>query len=99
MRRSHSDPEIEAYIRKAERDLAAAPAACISVFAGRIADTGVDPIPIMAEAVQFLGSYPNIELIWASPRELLNIFHAESTGCHIYQRRAQKTSADRQGSR
>jgi transaldolase len=63
--------------------LAEAPAACISVFAGRIADTGVDPVPIMAAAVRFLRSYPNIELIWASPRELLNIFHAERTGCHI----------------
>lgn len=63
--------------------LADGPAACISVFAGRIADTGLDPIPLMAEAVRFLRAYPNVELIWASPRELLNIYHAESTGCHI----------------
>lgn len=55
----------------------------ISVFAGRIADTGRDPVPMMAEAVGWLRSYPGIELIWASPRELLNIFQAEAAGCHI----------------
>jgi transaldolase len=55
----------------------------ISVFAGRIADTGVDPIPLMKEAVQIMCPYPNQELIWASPRELLNIFHADDIGCHI----------------
>ena len=63
--------------------LEAAPAAYISVFAGRVADTGRDPIPLMAGAVEFLSSYPKIELIWASPRELLNIFHADSIGCHV----------------
>jgi transaldolase len=63
--------------------LADGPAAIISVFAGRIADTGVDPVPMMSEAVRVLEKYPNIELIWASPRELLNIYHAESVGCHI----------------
>jgi transaldolase len=69
------------------RDVAAAlgsgPAACVSVFAGRIADTGRDPVPMMAAAVQLLAMYPHLELIWASPRELLNIFHADSVGCHI----------------
>jgi transaldolase len=55
----------------------------ISVFAGRIADTGVDPVPIMREAVELIKDSPNIQLIWASPRELLNIFQAESVGCHI----------------
>ena len=69
------------------RDVAAAlrhgPASCVSVFAGRIADTGRDPVPIMAAAVQLLAIYPQIELIWASPRELLNIFHADQVGCHI----------------
>jgi len=55
----------------------------ISVFAGRIADTGVDPVPLMAEAVRRLTTAPNIELIWASPRELLNIFQADAIGCHI----------------
>jgi transaldolase len=55
----------------------------ISVFAGRIADTGRDPVPVMAAAVELLRPYPNLELIWASPRELLNIFQAEAVGCHI----------------
>ena len=55
----------------------------VSVFAGRIADTGVDPVPLMAEAVHRLAAVPNAELIWASPRELLNIFQADAIGCHI----------------
>jgi len=59
------------------------PPAYISVFAGRIADTGRDPVPIMAEAVQLIRKFSNIELIWASPRELLNLFQAESIGCHV----------------
>jgi transaldolase len=57
--------------------------AIISVFAGRIADTGRDPVPLMAEAVKIMLDKPKAELIWASPRELLNIFQAESVGCHI----------------
>jgi transaldolase len=57
--------------------------AIISVFAGRIADTGVDPLPIMAKSIDIMRSKPNSELIWASPRELLNIFQADSIGCHI----------------
>jgi transaldolase len=57
--------------------------AIVSVFAGRIADTGVDPVPLMAEAVQILKTKPKAELIWASPRELLNIFQADQVGCHI----------------
>jgi transaldolase len=57
--------------------------ACISVFAGRMADTGVDPVPVMAAAVTLLREAPNAELIWASPRELLNIFQADAIGCHI----------------
>jgi len=55
----------------------------VSVFAGRIADTGLDPLPIMAEAVKRLEIAPNTELIWASPRELLNIFQADAIGCHV----------------
>ena len=55
----------------------------VSVFAGRIADTGRDPIPLMAAAVELLKPNPKAELIWASPRELLNIFHADSVGCHV----------------
>ena len=58
-------------------------ASYISVFAGRIADTGCDPVPMMAEAVNVLRNTPNLELIWASPREVLNIFQADSIGCHI----------------
>ena len=57
--------------------------AYVSVFAGRIADTGRDPIPLMAAAMAILRSQPQIELIWASPRELLNVFQADSIGCHI----------------
>lgn len=57
--------------------------AYISVFAGRIADTGRNPEPIMAAAVALTADNPNIELIWASPRELLNIFQAEQVGCHV----------------
>jgi transaldolase len=56
---------------------------CVSVFAGRIADTGRDPVPQMTEAVTILRDAPEAELIWASPRELLNIFQADEIGCHI----------------
>ena len=57
--------------------------ACVSVFAGRIADTGRDPLPLMAAAVELLRPYPRQELIWASPRELLNVFQADQVGCQI----------------
>lgn len=59
------------------------PSSYVSVFAGRIADTGVDPISLMADAVGILKPYSQLELIWASPRELLNILHADEVGCHI----------------
>jgi transaldolase len=55
----------------------------VSVFAGRVADTGYDPLPMMAKAVDILKSSPASELIWASPRELLNIFQADDIGCHV----------------
>ena len=55
----------------------------VSIFAGRIADTGRDPVPLMAEAVKILAPLPQAELIWASPRELLNVFQADAIGCHI----------------
>jgi transaldolase len=55
----------------------------VSVFAGRIADTGRDPVPLMTAAVKILESEPRAELIWASPRELLNVFQADAIGCHI----------------
>jgi transaldolase len=57
--------------------------AIVSVFAGRIADTGRDPVPHMAEALRILANRPKAELLWASPRELLNIFQADEIGCHI----------------
>ena len=56
---------------------------CISLFAGRVADTGRDPVPLMAAAVELTREAPDAELIWASPRELLNIFQADDVGCHI----------------
>jgi transaldolase len=55
----------------------------VSVMAGRVADTGVDPVPLMAAAVHLLKTNPQAELIWASPREVLNIFQADSVGCHV----------------
>ena len=55
----------------------------VSVFAGRIADTGVDPVPLMSAAVQITSMNSKAEVIWASPRELLNIFQADSIGCHV----------------
>ncbi len=57
--------------------------AIVSIFAGRIADTGVDPIPIMKEAIAIMQAKPKSELLWASPRELLNIVQADDLGCHI----------------
>jgi transaldolase len=57
--------------------------AIVSVFAGRIADTGVDPMPIMRECVTILKKLPQAELLWASPRELLNIIQADAVGCNI----------------
>ena len=55
----------------------------ISVFAGRIADTGRDPLPLMVDSLKVMKTNPKAELIWASPRELLNIFQADEIGCHI----------------
>jgi transaldolase len=56
--------------------------AYVSVFAGRIADTGRDPVPLMREAVSMVNDV-NAQLIWASPRELLNVFQADEIGCHV----------------
>jgi transaldolase len=56
---------------------------CISVFAGRIADAGVDPVPIMVRSLQIMADAPRAELIWASPREILNLVQANQIGCHI----------------
>lgn len=70
-------------VRRVTDHLALGTPAIISVFAGRIADTGRDPVPLMAKAVEIMKTKPRAELIWASPRELLNIFQAISVGCHI----------------
>jgi transaldolase len=70
-------------VREVSAALGGGPAANVSVFAGRIADTGRDPVPMMATAVDILRPFPNQQLIWASPRELLNIFQADAIGCHI----------------
>ncbi len=63
--------------------LAGGPPAFISIFAGRIADAGVDPVPVMARAVALIDTVPGVELIWASPREVLNIVQADEIGCHV----------------
>jgi transaldolase len=70
-------------VRDVSAGLAGGPSSYVSVFAGRIADTGRDPVPLMAAAVELLRPYPEQELIWASPRELLNIFQADAIGCQI----------------
>jgi transaldolase len=72
-----------AQVRDVAEALRHGPPACVSVFAGRVADTGRDPVPLMAAAVEMLAPYPQLELIWASPRELLNIFQADAIGCQI----------------
>lgn len=59
------------------------PPSIVSVFAGRVADTGRDPVPLMTEALEALSPYSNVELLWASPREILNIVQADQVGCHI----------------
>ena len=63
--------------------LSKGPGGYVSVFAGRIADAGFDPLPVMSEVIELLKDYPNIELIWASPRELYNVVQADNIGCHI----------------
>ena len=70
-------------VREVSAALAGGPGAFVSVFAGRIADSGRDPLPIMKEAVEVLKPYPRLELIWASPREVLNAVQADEIGCHI----------------
>ena len=70
-------------VREVSKALESHAPSYISVFAGRIADTGRDPMPLMKEAVEIMSPYKTQELIWASPRELLNIFHADEIGCHV----------------
>jgi len=70
-------------VREVAAALAGETPSVVSVFAGRIADTGRDPVPLMAAAVELMRPYPREELLWASPRELLNVFQADAVGCHI----------------
>jgi transaldolase len=70
-------------VRDVVASLDARTPAYVSVFAGRIADTGRDPMPLMAAAHALVHTLPHAELIWASPRELLNVFHADAVGCDI----------------
>jgi transaldolase len=70
-------------VREVVASLSADVPSYVSIFAGRIADTGRDPVPLMAAAVELLKVAPTAELIWASPRELLNIFQADELGCHV----------------
>ena len=71
--------QVEAVVDKLDSEIAS----YVSVFAGRIADTGRDPVPLMSKAVEIVNTNPKAELIWASPRELLNIFQADAIGCHV----------------
>ena len=70
-------------VRKVAEAVQGGSSSFVSVFAGRVADTGVDPIPMMQEALELLKTAPNAELLWASPREVLNVYQAESIGCHV----------------
>jgi transaldolase len=63
--------------------LAEGPGGYLSIFAGRIADTGIDPLPTMIDSVKRLEDFPHLQLIWASPREVLNVIQANDCGCHI----------------
>ena len=70
-------------VRLVSESVIGGPSCFVSVFAGRIADTGVDPVPLMRQALKILKFAPNAELLWASPREVLNVYQAESIGCPI----------------
>ena len=70
-------------VRTMTAALEGSPSAYISVFAGRVADAGVDPLPIMQESLAVMKSQPQLELIWASPREIFNLVQADRIGCHI----------------
>ena len=70
-------------VRKVAEAVQGGSSSFVSVFAGRIADTGVDPVPLMKEALELLKKAKNAKLLWASPREVLNVYQAESIGCHV----------------
>jgi transaldolase len=73
----------EAQVARIADVLSPQTACFVSVFAGRIADTGMDPVPVIARSLELLHGLPKAEVIWASPRELLNVFQADAIGCHI----------------
>jgi transaldolase len=70
-------------VRTATAALADGPPCFVSVFAGRIADTGREPVPMMREALELMAPHTNVQLIWASPREILNVVQADAIGCHV----------------
>jgi len=70
-------------VRTAADALEGSPSAYISIFAGRVADAGIDPLPIMRDALAIMRPQPQLELIWASPREIFNLVQADQIGCHI----------------
>jgi len=70
-------------VRTMSAALEGSPSAYISVFAGRVADAGIDPLPIMQESLAVMKPHPQLELIWASPREIFNLVQADQIGCHI----------------
>lgn len=72
-----------AHVARMLPSLAGGPPAIASIFAGRVADSGRDPVPLMQECLEILKSAPNVELLWASPRELFNLIQADAMGCHI----------------
>ena len=72
-----------AQVARAVEALAGGTSSFVSIFAGRIADTGRNPVPIVRDAVATAASAPSVRVIWASPRELLNVFQAEAAGCHV----------------
>jgi transaldolase len=72
-----------AQVRRVADALSGSRSSIVSVFAGRVADTGRDPVPVMVESLDILSSHPGLELLWASPREILNYTQARDIGCHI----------------
>ncbi|MEO8594499.1 MAG: transaldolase [Candidatus Solibacter sp.] len=70
-------------VRTTAEALSGSPSAYISIFAGRVADAGIDPLPIMIKALEIMSPQPQLELIWASPREIFNLVQAHQIGCHI----------------
>jgi transaldolase len=72
-----------AQVKEVTRALTGGAPSIVSVFAGRIADTGVDPLPVMKAALEVVAPHSNIEIIWASPRELFNVVQADQIRCHI----------------